>query len=76
MPDGQWWGGARAPGPAPPLVRVTADDPVPPGWQAHLVGLEELALGYLRGPGAAALPGPDRGQALPLENDETSEVTR
>ena len=42
------------------LVRATAGDPVPPGWQAHPVGLEELALAYLREPGAAALPGPAR----------------
>jgi ABC-2 type transport system ATP-binding protein len=42
------------------LVRTTADDPVPPGWEAHPVGLEELALGYLREPGAGALPGPVR----------------
>ena len=48
------------------LVRATADDPVPPGWEAHPVGLEELALAYLREPGAAALPGPARGRALPL----------
>jgi ABC-2 type transport system ATP-binding protein len=40
------------------LVRAAADDPVPPGWEAHSVGLEELALAYLREPGAAALPGP------------------
>ena len=40
------------------LVRATADDPVPPGWEAHPAGLEELALAYLREPGAAALPGP------------------
>jgi ABC-2 type transport system ATP-binding protein len=39
------------------LVRTTADDPVPPGWEAHPVGLEELALAYLREPAAAALPG-------------------
>jgi ABC-2 type transport system ATP-binding protein len=39
------------------LVRATADDPVPPGWQAHPVGLEELALAYLREPGVAARPG-------------------
>jgi ABC-2 type transport system ATP-binding protein len=38
------------------LVSVTADDPVPPGWEAHPVGLEELALAYLREPGAGALP--------------------
>jgi hypothetical protein len=44
------------------LVRAGPDDPVPPGWQAHPVGLEELALGYLREPGAAALPGPARGR--------------
>jgi ABC-2 type transport system ATP-binding protein len=30
------------------LVRSTADDPVAPGWEAHSVGLEELALAYLR----------------------------
>jgi len=40
------------------LVRAGADEPVPPGWEAHPVGLEELALAYLREPGAAALPGP------------------
>jgi ABC-2 type transport system ATP-binding protein len=44
------------------LVRAGAGDPVPPGWQAHPVGLEELALAYLRGPGAGALPGPACGQ--------------
>src|SRR5215471_18544979 len=53
------------------LVRATADDPVPPGWEAHPVGLEELALAYLREPGAAALPGPARGRGT-----ELSEVTR
>jgi len=42
------------------LVRADADDPVPPGWEAHPVGMEELALAYLREPGAAALPGPGR----------------
>jgi ABC-2 type transport system ATP-binding protein len=40
------------------LVRTTPNDPVPPGWEAHRVGLEELALGYLRGSATAALPGP------------------
>ena len=44
------------------LVRTNGSaDPVPQGWEAHPVGLEELALAYLREPGAAALPGPDRG---------------
>jgi len=42
------------------MVRATVDDPVPPGWEAHPVGLEELALAYLREPAAAALPGPAR----------------
>jgi ABC-2 type transport system ATP-binding protein len=50
------------------LVRATAADPVPPGWEPHPVGLEELALAYLREPGAAALPGPSRGRhAQPSE---------
>jgi len=41
------------------LVRTdTTTDPVPPGWLAHPVGLEELTLAYLREPDAAALPGP------------------
>ncbi|MGH3194670.1 MAG: ABC transporter ATP-binding protein [Streptosporangiaceae bacterium] len=53
------------------LVRAAADDPVPPGWEAHPVGLEELAMAYLREPGAAALPGPARRQ-----NTQPSEVTR
>ena len=34
--------------------------PLAPGWEASPVGLEELALAYLREPGAAALPGPTR----------------
>jgi len=53
------------------LVRATADGPVPPGWEAHPVGLEELALAYLREPGAAALPGPARSR-----DAEPSEVTK
>jgi ABC-2 type transport system ATP-binding protein len=53
------------------LVRATAEDPVPPGWEAHPVDLEELAMAYLREPGAAALPGPARGR-----NIQPSEVTR
>jgi ABC-2 type transport system ATP-binding protein len=40
------------------LVRTSANDPLPAGWQAHPVGLEELALAYLREPDAATLPGP------------------
>ena len=52
------------------LVRATATDPVPPGWQARPVGLEELALAYLREPGAAAPPTP------PKTRDPAAEVTR
>jgi len=58
------------------LVRASAADPVPPGWEAHPVGLEELVLAYLREPGAAALPGPARGRARTLETCEPTEVTR
>ncbi len=58
------------------LVRAPAGDPVPPGWEAHPVGLEELALAYLREPGAAALPGPARGRTLPVETGQPTEVTR
>ena len=47
------------------LVRTNGDAPrLPLGWEAHPVGLEELALAYLREPGAAALPGPTR-DAIP-----------
>jgi ABC-2 type transport system ATP-binding protein len=53
------------------LVRATSGDPVPPGWEAHPVGFEELALAYLREPGAAALPGPARSRPA-----EPSEVIR
>jgi ABC-2 type transport system ATP-binding protein len=53
------------------LVRATADDPVPPGWETHPAGLEELALAYLRGPGPAALPGPARARRT-----EPSEVAK
>ena len=53
------------------LVRATSDDPVPPGWESHPVGLEELALAYLREPEAAALLGPVRRRGV-----EASEVTR
>ena len=51
------------------LVRVGAADPVPPGWQARPVDLEELALAYLREPGAAARPASPR-----TRNTETTEV--
>jgi ABC-2 type transport system ATP-binding protein len=54
------------------LVRTNGmTDPVPPGWEAHPVSLEELTLAYLREPGAAALPGPARAR-----DAEPTEVTR
>jgi ABC-2 type transport system ATP-binding protein len=51
------------------LVRTSG--PVPPGWEAHSVGVEELVLAYLREPGAAALPGPARAR-----KPEPTEVSR
>jgi ABC-2 type transport system ATP-binding protein len=62
---------SRAEAQAHLLVRATADDPVPPGWESHPVGLEELTLAYLREPGAGALPGPARSR-----NTQPSEVAR
>jgi len=58
------------------LVRVAGDRPVPPGWEAHPVGLEELAMAYLRQPGAAALPGPAFSQTPQAGPAEPSEVHR
>jgi ABC-2 type transport system ATP-binding protein len=46
-------------------------DPVPPGWEAHPVSLEELVLAYLRSPGAEVLPGP-----APAPHTEPAEVAR
>jgi ABC-2 type transport system ATP-binding protein len=65
--------GARAAAQAHLLVRTSDPaDPVPPGWEAHTVTLEELVMAYLRAPGRAAeLP------ALPfVPNTEPAEVTR
>jgi ABC-2 type transport system ATP-binding protein len=54
------------------LVRTGgAAGPVPPGWEAHPLSLEELTLAYLREPAAAALPGPAR-----AGNAMLSEVTK
>jgi ABC-2 type transport system ATP-binding protein len=54
------------------LVRYDGTtNPVPPGWEARAVTLEELTLAYLRKPGAAALPGPARGSGA-----DPSEVLR
>jgi ABC-2 type transport system ATP-binding protein len=54
------------------LVRTGGpDDPVPPGWEAHPVSLEELVLAYLRSPGAEVLPGPSL-----VQHTEPTEVAR
>jgi ABC-2 type transport system ATP-binding protein len=58
------------------LVRATAADPVPPRWEAHPVGLEELTLAYLREPRPAAPPERARGRVRPLEADQPSEVAK
>jgi ABC-2 type transport system ATP-binding protein len=39
------------------LVRTNMDDPVSPGWETHPVGLEDLALAYLREPEGTPLSG-------------------
>jgi ABC-2 type transport system ATP-binding protein len=58
------------------LVRMNgAAEPVPPGWQSHPVGLEELVMAYLREPGAAALPGPSRAQGDHATSDHPAQVT-
>jgi ABC-2 type transport system ATP-binding protein len=54
------------------LVRYDGTaNPVPLGWEARPVTLEELTLAYLRPPGAAALPSPARGW-----DTDPSKVTR
>jgi ABC-2 type transport system ATP-binding protein len=59
----------RAEAQAHMLVRIDArTGPIPPGWEAHPVRLEELTLAYLREPDAAWLPGPARSARLrPME---------
>ena len=53
------------------LIRTSGTTvPVPPGWQAYPVSLEELVLAYLREPDAAALPGPAHGR-----DAQSTEVT-
>jgi ABC-2 type transport system ATP-binding protein len=54
------------------LVRTSGpDDPVPPGWEAYTVGLEELTLAYLRAPGSPEAPSP-----APVQRIEPTEVAR
>jgi ABC-2 type transport system ATP-binding protein len=55
---------SRAASQAHLLVRCNGTaDPVPPGWEARSVPLEDLTLAYLREPRAVALPGPRRASA-------------
>ena len=66
-----WREGARA----HLLIRTSASAaPVPPGWQAHPVSLEDIVLAYLREPGAASLPGP--APAAPAAPAEPTEVAK
>jgi ABC-2 type transport system ATP-binding protein len=58
---------SRAASQAHLLVRCNeAYGPVPSGWEAHSVTLEELALAYLREPSATAFPRPGRRQDAEL----------
>jgi ABC-2 type transport system ATP-binding protein len=47
------------------IVRTTTLEPVPPGWDAQPVGLEELTLAYLRAPATATRAWPTRAEVLP-----------
>jgi ABC-2 type transport system ATP-binding protein len=54
------------------LIRTDgANGAVAPGWDEHAVGLEELALAYLREPNVGALPGPLRLSSEALEGVST-----
>ena len=53
------------------LVRTNGNtDPIPPGFEAHPVSLEELTLAYLRAPDVSWLPGP--ANARPAEATEVA----
>lgn len=45
--------------------------PVPPGWEAHPVSLQELTLAYMRAPGHAEPPG-----LVPIRQTEPTEAAR
>ena len=65
----------RAAAQAHVLVRTSGPaEPVPPGWEAHPVGLEELILAYLRAPAGTAPPG--RPGLSPVPRPEPTEVAR
>jgi ABC-2 type transport system ATP-binding protein len=59
------------------LVRMSGPaDPVPPGWEAHSVSLEELVLAYLRSPGTEVPPDLSLTRPARTRPAEPSEVTR
>ena len=59
------------------LVKMSGpDDPVPPGWEAHPVSLEELVLAYLRSPGAEVPPELSLTRPALARPAESSEVSR
>jgi ABC-2 type transport system ATP-binding protein len=61
------------------LVRTVGPaDLVPPGWEAHPVGMEELVLAYLRTPRTADAPGqtPARDTGFPTKDTQLMEVAR
>ncbi len=59
------------------LVRAGGPaDPVPLGWEAHSVSLEELVLAYLRAPGDASVPSLALAQPIEATPIKTAEVTR
>ena len=50
---------------------------VPPGWESHLVGLEELVLAYLRPAGGSTRPADGMSSAdLPRSRTELTEVSK
>ena len=54
------------------LVRTTETaEPVPPGWESHTVGLEEIVMAYLRSPGVGEAGPPTR-----VQRPQPTEATR
>jgi ABC-2 type transport system ATP-binding protein len=54
------------------LVRTSEPaEAVPPGWESHQVGLEEVVMAYLRGPGVGEPAGPTR-----VQRPQPTEATR
>jgi ABC-2 type transport system ATP-binding protein len=57
---------------------VNPDRPVPPGWESHPVGLEELVLAYLRPAGGETRPagGASPSAGIPGSRTELTEVSK